>query len=228
MSRFVIWTSTPIAEYDSFRIWAICWMITSPVGMTIGSVNPSAALDSRDERLRLLRVVLVRRDVLSPVLHLRHHVVRDLDLVEVDALEHRLLVGRVVQRLPNLDVVERRLGVVEPHSVEAEELLDLDVDVVLSVQLVDLRVRDRDRRVDLAALQLEDAGVVVGDVRDRRPRRDAGGRASSSPDSSTRWTLPALGELLQLEGAGPDRVLRERLGVRPRRPPSARSRRGRR
>jgi hypothetical protein len=35
-----------MAEYDSFRIWAICWMMTSPVGMTIGIVNPPAAFDS--------------------------------------------------------------------------------------------------------------------------------------------------------------------------------------
>ena len=227
MSRFVICTSTPIARVRLFQ--DLRDLLDDHVaGRDDDRKRESVrGLRFRDERLRLLRVVLVRRDVLSPVLHLRHHVVRDLDLVEVDALEHRLLVGRVVQRLPDLDVVERRLGVVEPHAVEAEERLDQDVDVVLGVQLVDLRVRDRHRRVDLPALQLQDARVVVGDVRDQGPRRRAGGRASSSL-ALQKLDLPALGELLKLEGARTDRVLRERLRVGLDKRLRARSTRGRR
>ena len=114
-----------------------------------------------EQRLGLLRVVRVRLHVLDlGLVRLERHLTgQGLDRVVEEALDDRLLVGRVVQRLPDAHVGQRRAGLLLVDR-EHQRLRPDPEDRVVGVgvrELVEAQRLDVQRDVGLLGLQGRDA-----------------------------------------------------------------------
>jgi hypothetical protein len=82
---------------------------------------------------------------------------------KVNRLDQRFPVDGIVQRQAEVDVINRWLGVVDVQNAGESKGVFFDPDVRQTVDGVDLAKGHADADVDVPSLQLEHAGVVVGD-----------------------------------------------------------------
>ena len=115
-------------------------------------------------------------------------------------------------RLADIEVVQRRLGVVRQQVIGLAGRVEDHLDVRVSLEFGDAVEGNEQSRIQLASLDLEDARVVLRDhvpldlVHERQPLLPVVGVALKDDDH-------AAPPLLESEGAGTDRVAAEILAA---------------
>ena len=154
----------------------------------------------------LARVVGVLHDVVRVAEQpRRHELVRDFAAPKVEGLHDRLPIETVSDRLPNRELVHRRLRLVEPDvgDVERRAVEDLEVRVVANRR--DVLRRNEVVRLNLAGLEsLESRGVVGDRPEDQLAHLRLGSPVARIADENDPLTK---GPCLELEGTGTDRML---------------------
>src|SRR4051794_10587772 len=132
----------------------------------IPEVDLQRHLDARllEQLLRLGRVVAVLRDrvVVADDLR-RHELVRDHAAARVERVDDGLPVEPVRQRLAHLQVVERRVVLVDPHVRDVERRPVEDLEARVALDRVDVLRLDEVVPLDLTRLQGLQPRRVVGD-----------------------------------------------------------------